>query len=52
MWMGDIVILFAQKSNGSKDEIQMEVNFPDLINLECITHKFGRGYSAVPPFRM
>jgi len=49
MWMGDIVVLFIRKIYGGKDASSLEVYFPDLTNLHCITHNIGKNYTPVSP---
>ena len=51
LWMGDIVVIYINKLNTGKEAINMEVNFPDLSNLECLSHKISRGYTSLPPFQ-
>ena len=51
LWMGDIVVIYINKLNTGKEAINMEVNFPDLANLECLSHKISRGYTSLPPFQ-
>jgi hypothetical protein len=51
LWMGDIVVIYINKLNTGKEVINMEVNFPDLNNLECLSHKISRGYTSLPPFQ-
>jgi hypothetical protein len=50
MWMGDIVVLYIRKVPGGKDAGNLEVYFPDLTNLHCITHDIGKNYTPVSPF--
>jgi len=50
MWMGDIVIVYIQKVAGGKDASNLEVNFPELTNLKCLTHKINKGFSSLKPF--
>ena len=50
MWMGDIVVLYIRKIPGGKDAGNLEVYFPDLTNLHCITHDIGKNYTPVSPF--
>jgi hypothetical protein len=50
MWMGDIVIFYVQKVQGGKDSQNLEVHFPELTNLRCLTHKVGKGYTSLKPF--
>jgi hypothetical protein len=38
VWFGDLVFVVIRKLNKSKNKINIEVNFPDQINLECINH--------------
>ena len=47
VWLGDIVILYIQKKAGGKDINNLEVNFSDLTNLVCISHKIGQGFSSL-----
>ena len=49
--MGDIVVIYINKLNTGKDAINLEVNFPDLNNLQCLSHKINRGYTSLPPFQ-
>lgn len=51
LWLGDIVIVYIDKLNSGKEDISIEVNFPALNNLECLSHKIGSGYSSIPPFK-
>lgn len=51
MWMGDIVVIYINKLNTGKDAINMEVNFPDLNNLQCLSHNIHRGFTSLPPFQ-
>ena len=36
-WIGDIAFLYIEKRS-QKPEISIEVNFPELMNLQCISH--------------
>jgi len=51
LWVGDIVLVYVNKLNSGKDAMNLEVYFPDLKNLECLSHKIGKGYSSIPPFK-
>lgn len=46
IWMGDIVIVYV-KNISTKDIHNLEVNFPELTNLNCLTHKISKGYSSL-----
>ena len=50
LWMGDIVIVYIQKVAGGKDAHSLEVNFPELTNLKCLTHKISKGFTSLKPF--
>lgn len=50
LWLGDIVVLYISKINSGKEAITVEAYFPELKNLECLSHKIGTGYSPLPPF--
>ena len=51
VWLGDIVVLYVKSQNASSNnKTQMEVYFPELLNLKCRTHEIGKGYSSSPPF--
>ena len=51
VWLGDLVLIYINKLNTGKEAINMEVNFPDLTNLECLSHNINRGYTSLPPFQ-
>ena len=51
VWLGDIVVIYVKTQNpDSNNKTQMEVHFPELLNLKCRTHNIGKGYSSIPPF--
>lgn len=50
LWLGDLAIVYISKLNYGKETISMEVCFPELKNLECLSHKIGTGYTSIPPF--
>jgi hypothetical protein len=44
------VLVYANKLNVGKSAINLEVYFPDLKNLECLSHSISKGYTSLPPF--
>lgn len=36
-WIGDIAYIYIKKVS-RKESVTVEVNFPELMNLECISH--------------
>lgn len=51
LWMGDIVVVYINKLNTGKEMINLEVIFPELLNLECLTHPVAKEYTSLPPFQ-
>lgn len=37
-WVGDVAVVYVEKCNPKKKEVSIEVNFPELMNLECTSH--------------
>ena len=37
-WQGDIVAVYIVKTNNKKDTVNVEVYFPEISNLSCISH--------------
>lgn len=37
-WLGDIIFIYVEKKNEKKKEIFIEVSFPELMNLQCVSH--------------
>lgn len=48
--MGDIVVIYINKLNTGKSVINLEVHFPELTNLQCLSHEIKIGYNSLPPF--
>lgn len=47
-WLGDLVIVCINKAEKGKRRINLEVSFPDRVNLECISHSLNDQYTALP----
>lgn len=48
-WVGDLAVVYFEKTSATKKEVQVEVKFENVQNLECITHVLGRDYKALDP---
>lgn len=49
-WLNDIVFIYIKQNNMSKKTIQLEVHFPELLNLKCLSHNIGCEYTYLEPF--
>ena len=43
--MGDIAVIYIEKTNPNKKTVRIEANFEEISNLECISDPIAKGYS-------
>lgn len=49
-WLGDLVVVYVEKTNAQKKAIRVEVQFAAIKNLECLSHELKKDFTAIEPF--